>query len=47
MSRRYRPSHRELQARYRGRNEAFPKHQGVVTFVWAVGAPQMRCTLKP
>jgi hypothetical protein len=47
MSRRFRPSHRELQARYRGRNEAVPKHQGVVTFVWGVGAPQMRCTLKP
>jgi hypothetical protein len=47
MSRRYRPGRRELQARYRGRNEAFPKHQGVFTFVWGVGAPPMRCTLKP
>jgi hypothetical protein len=36
-----------LQARYTGRNESFPKRQGVVAFVWGVGAPEMRCTLKP
>jgi hypothetical protein len=33
MSRRYRPGHRELKARYTGRNESFLKPQGVVTFV--------------